>query len=249
MRFGNLLRSELRKLTTTSMPLAFIAVLVVLAAINAIAVALGTDADGSKTFISTADDQRSLVAFAANATLLAGLFGAIAVAREYGHGTVIHSFLAAPRRHRAVLAQFAAVGLGGALLGLLGAATTMVAVALALPTTEFGFLLSIGGVTRVLAASALCGAAGAVLGAGIGSLIRNTGGAVTGAVLVLLVAPPLVVQLASETASWMPATLATVLSGAATEVSVLAAVIAITLWAAVPAAIAVLVVRRRDVTA
>lgn len=97
------------------------------------------DADGSKTSISTANDQRSLVAFAANATLLS---------------------------------QFAAVGVGGGLLGLLGAATTILAVALALPTTEFGFLL---------------------------------------------------VQLASETASWMPATLATVLSGAATEVGVLAA--------------------------
>ncbi|HSP03157.1 MAG TPA: hypothetical protein VLR27_06625 [Acidimicrobiales bacterium] len=247
MKAGNLIRSELRKLTTTSMPLAFVAVLIVLAGINAVAVALGTDADGSKTFISTADDQRSLVAFAANATLLAGLFGAIAAAREHGHGTIIHSFLAAPRRHRAVLAQFAGVGLGGALLGLLGAGTTILAVALALPTTEFGFLLSIGGVARVLAASTLCGAAGAVLGAGIGALVRNTGGAVTGAVLVLLVAPPLVVQLASGTASWMPATLATVLSGASAEVGALAAAVAMCLWAAVPAAVALLVVQRRDV--
>ena len=200
MNMKSLLRSELRKLTTTAMPLAFVAVLVVLAGINAVAVMLGTDAD-AKTFISTAEDQRSLVAFATNATMLAGLFGAIAVAREHGHGTIIHAFLAAPRRHRAVLAQFTAVGLGGALLGLLGAATTILAVALALPTTDYGFLIPADGVAQVLAASALCGAVGAVLGAAIAALVRNTGGAVTGAVLVLLVAPPLIVQLASETLS------------------------------------------------
>lgn len=247
MRVGNLLRSELRKLTTTAMPLAFLAVLAVLAGINAVAVAFGADADGSKTFISTAADQRSLVAFAANATMLAGLFGAIAVAREYGHGTVIHAFLAAPRRHRAVVAQFAAVGLGGALLGLLGAASTVLALTLALPTTEYGFLLPADGVAQVLGASTLCGAVGAVLGAAIGALIRNTGGAVTGAVLALLVAPPLIVQLASGTSSWMPATLAAVLSGVTAEISILAAAAGICLWAAVPAAVAVLAVQRRDV--
>ena len=250
MNMKSLLRSELRKLTTTAMPLAFVAVLVVLAGINAVAVMLGTDADGSKTFISTAEDQRSLVAFATNATMLAGLFGAIAVAREHGHGTIIHAFLAAPRRHRAVLAQFTAVGLGGALLGLLGAATTILAVALALPTTDYGFFIPADGVAQVLAGSALCGAVGAVLGAAIAALVRNTGGAVTGAVLVLLVAPPLIVQLASETLSWMPATLATVLSGVAVpdvDVSAVAAFVAICLWAAVPAAFALLAVRRRDV--
>lgn len=247
MKITNLLRSEVRKLTTTAMPLAFVAVLVVLAGINAVAVAFGTDADGSQAFIATAEDQRSLVAFAANAMMLAGLFGAIAVAREHGHGTVIHAFLAAPRRHRAVLAQFGAVGIGGALLGLLGAGLTIVAVALALPATDFGFLIPADGVAQVLAASALCGGVGAVLGAGIGAVIRNTGGAVTGAVLVLLVAPPLVVQLASETASWMPATLATVLSGVTAEVGVVAAGAALVLWAAIPAAAALVAVQRRDV--
>ena len=177
----------------------------------------------------------------------AGLFGAIAVAREYGHGTVIHTFLAAPRRALAALAQFTAVGVGGAVLGLLGAGLTILGVVVALPTTDYGLLISAGGVARVLAASTLCGAAGAVLGAGIGALVRNTGGAVTSAVLVLLVAPPLVVQLASSTASWMPATLATVLSGVTTEVTVGAAVVAICVWAAVPAVVAILVVQRRDV--
>jgi hypothetical protein len=59
--------------------------------------------------------------------------------------------------------------------------------------------------------------------------------------------PGLVVQLVSETAPWMPTTLAGVLSGVTSEVSVAAAVAALALWAAGPAAIGLVAVKRRDV--
>ncbi len=254
MSWARLLRSELRKLTTTKMPWAFLAVLAVIAAINASAVIWGTDFDGSKTFVSTAADQRSLVAFAANATVIAGLFGAIASAREYAHGTVIPTFLSSPRRHRAVSAQLVAIALGGAVVGLVGAALTVGAVAVALPTTQFEFSIPAGGVARVMAAAAYGGAVGAVLGAGIGTVVRNTGGAVTGAVLALIVAPPLIVQLVADAASWVPSPLATALSGVdaeaagvETQASVVAALAALALWALVPALVGLLAVERRDV--
>lgn len=241
-----LVRSELGKLTTTKMPWAYLVVLVVIAGINAFAVIAGTDFDGSKGFISTAADQQSLVAFAANALSVAGLFGAIAVAREYGHHTVVPTFLAEPRRHRAVLAQFGAIGISGCVLGLVGAGLTIAAVAVALPTTEYGFLVSTGNVIRVLTASAFAGAVGAVLGAGIGSLVRNVGGAVTGTVLALFIAPPLITQLAPDSASWMPNVLATVVAGVGEEVTQGAAIIALVVWAIVPATLGLLAVRRRD---
>ncbi len=105
MTYAHLIRAELRKLVTTKMPWAFLGVLAAIAAINAALVLWGTDFDGSKAFIATETDQRSLISFASNATTIAGFFGAIAVAREYDHHTVIPTFLAEPRRHRAVLAQ------------------------------------------------------------------------------------------------------------------------------------------------
>lgn len=249
MSYRRLIRAELRKLSSTKMPWVFLFVLAAIAAVNASAVVWGTDFDGSKTFVSTAADQQSLVAFAANATMIAGLFGAIAVAREYGHHTVVPTFLAEPRRHRAVLAQFAAVGVGGALIGLAGAALTIAAVASSLPTTDFGFLIASGDVAQVLAAAAFAGAAGAVLGAGLGALVRNTGGAVTAAVLTLIVAPPLIVQLASDAASWVPNTLANTLSGVAidSDVSTPAAAAALAGWALIPAALGLVAVIRRDV--
>lgn len=253
MRFARLVRAELRKLTTTRMPWAFLAVLIVIAALKASVVMWGTDFDGSKGFISTADDQRSLIAFAANAVMGAGLFGAIAVAREYDHGTVVPTFLSSPRRHRAVLAQLVAVAIGGAVLALVGGALIVIAVALALPTTEFGFMVSVAGVARVLAAAAFAGAVGAVLSAGVGAVVRNAGGAVTGVVL-LIIAPPLIVQLISDASSWVPSPLANALSGVTPEaagvesqVSAGAAMFGLAVWALVPAVIGLMSVQRRDV--
>ena len=246
MTMTRLIRSELRKLTSTKMPFAFLGVLVVLAGLNAFAVIAGTDADGSKAFVATAADQQSLIAFAANAFMGAGLFGAIAVAREYGHHTVVPTFLASPRRHRAVLAQLAAVAGVGAVLSVIGAGLTVTAVALALRSTDYGFLVSTGDVVRVIAASGFAGAAGAILGAGIGAVVRNVGGAVTSTVLVLIIAPPLVVQLVSGSGSWMPGILA-VVSGTATDVAAPAALAALAAWAIIPAMVGLIAVQRRDV--
>ncbi|MFC2153149.1 hypothetical protein ACFLQ7_00760 [Actinomycetota bacterium] len=247
MKSAKLVRSEIRGLTTTRMPLAFLAVLGVFAILNAAVAVWGSDADGTKTFLSTAIDQASFVSFSANSVIIAGLFGATAVARGYGHGTVVHRFLATPRRFGAALAQFTAVALGGAVLGLAGVAMTAGAVALVLPTTEFGFLISTGDMIRLLAASSFAGAAGALLGGGIGALVRNTGGAVTGAVLMLVIAPPLVVQLVGGAASWIPPTLANVLSGVSSEVTVVAAIAALVLWAGIPTAVGLVSTVKRDV--
>ena len=243
----NLVRCEFRKLTTTRMPLAFLAVLTVLAVLNGIAVAVGTDMDGSKTFISTAADQQSLMAFAANALMITGLFGAIAAAREYGHNTVIATYLSEPRRSRAMTGQFIAIGLGGAILGLIGTSLTIAAVAASLPFTTYGFMVSASDIARIIGASSLAGASGAILGAGIGTVVRNTGGAVTGTVVVLVIAPPVIVQLANGAAPWIPNAIANVASGVADGTSITGAIMALALWALVPALIALWAVQRKDV--
>jgi hypothetical protein len=247
MNWLRTVRAELRKLTSTKMPLAFLTVLAVIGAATATAVAFGTDMDGSKTFISTAADQQSLMAFAANALVIAGLFGAIAIAREYGYGTVVLTFLTTPRRPQAVLAQIAAVFVAGSVLGLVGAGVSAGSVAAGLAATDYGFMVSATDLFRVLAASTLAGGAGAVLGAGVGAFVRNTGGAVTGTILLLVILPPLAVQMVSEAASWVPGTLANVLSGVDTTTGVGAAIAAIGLWALIPAVIGLVAVTRRDV--
>jgi ABC-2 type transport system permease protein len=249
MKWLRLVRAELRKLSTTKLPWGFLAVLIVIAGLNGAVVIWGTDMDGSKTFISTAADQQSLMAFAANAMIGAGLFGAIAVAREFGHNTVVPMFLTSPRRYRAVLAQLTAIMLAGCLLGLVGEGLVVGAVAGALQFTDYGFLVSAGAVTRLLLASAFAGAAGAVLGAGLGALVRNVGGAVTAAVVLLFIVPPLVVQMLSDAASWLPDALNRMVAGVGVgdQVSVPAALAALAAWALIPAALGLLATQRRDV--
>jgi ABC-2 type transport system permease protein len=242
-----LIRGEIRKLTTTKLPWAFLAVLVVIAGLDTAVVAFATDADGSKAFVATAADQQSLMAFAFNAMIGTSLFGAIAVAREYGHRTVVPMFLTSPHRTRAVLAQLTAVLMGGAVLAFLGQVLVVGGIALALPSTDHGFLVSAADLVRIFAATTFAGAIGAMLGAGLGALIRNVGGAVTTAVLVLFVFPPLLAQLFSGAGSWIPTSLFAVISGVSPDVSLWAALLAICAWALVPAAAGLVAVQRRDV--
>jgi hypothetical protein len=247
MMWLRIVRSEIRKLTTTKMPLAFFGVIVALAGITGAAVVWGTDMDGSKGFIATALDQQSLMAFAGNALMGAALFGAVAVAREFGHTTVVPTYIASPKRTLTVTAQLTAVMLGGAVLSVVGAALIVATIAVGLQFTDYGFLVSGGGVLRVVAASALTGAAGAALGAGLGALIRNTGGAVTAVIGLLFVVPPVLVQLTPEMADWVPSTLAWSISGVVPEPSVAMATLGVLLWALVPAVAGLISVQRRDV--
>lgn len=78
-------------------------------------------------------------------------------------------------------------------------------------------------------------------------MVRNVGGAVTSTVLVLIIAPPLVVQLVSGSGSWMPGILANVVSGTATDVAAPAALAALAAWAIIPAMVGLIAVQRRDV--
>ena len=70
----------------------------------------------------------------------------------------------------------------------------------------------------------------------------------TATVFIFMVAPPLVVQVANGTASWMPAKLANVLSGTIDDISQPAAAAALITWALIPTIIGLITVQRRDVT-
>ena len=247
MTWLRLLRAELRKITTTKMPWGFLAFVALMAVLNAALILFVTEPDGSKSFIATAEDQRTLLAFGFNALIGAGLFGAIAAAREYSHHTIVPTMLAAPRRHRAMLAQLTAVMVVGALLALAGGALVLLAAAIAMPMVDSSFQLSAGTVTQLLAATTFAGAVGSVLGAGLGAAVRNSGGTVAMVVFVLFIAPPLIVQLTSAAGQWVPQTLIEVLSGGVGGPSPAAAVAALAAWALVPAAIGIASVQWRDV--
>lgn len=247
MRWLRLVRAEIRKLTTTKLLGGFAGAAAVLGGFVLLAIVIGTEAEGVAGFVDTAEAQASLLSFGANALTLTGLFGAVAAAREYSHGTVVPMFLVGPRRSRTMLAKLVAVGLAGAVLGALGAVVTVGAGAIGLPLVDFELLLTGGTIARLVAGATLAGLVGAVLGVGVGALLRNTGGAVTVIVVVLLIAPSLLGQLVSEIARWIPNTLINVVSGVADDPGLFAATVALAAWGLIPAAAGMVSVNERDV--
>jgi len=247
MSWLRLLKAESRKLATTRLPLGFLAVVGLVAAVVAVAVLMGAGTDDAEGLFDTIEAQTSLLSFGMNAMIIGGLFGAIVAAREYAHGTAVPMFLAGPNRYRAMLAQLAVVVFFGGLLGLVGGGLTITAGALALPVVDYQLLLPVDVAVRLVATSALAGAIGAGLGAGIGALIRNPGGAVTAAVAILLLGPPIVAQLVNDAAAWVPGSLISVISGLAQEPSLVTAIGALAIWGLVPVVIGMLAVQRRDV--
>lgn len=246
MNWPRLLRSELRKLTTTRLPLWFLGALVLIAVAVAAAVLIGAGTDDAEGLFDTLAAQTSLLAFGTNAMMIAGLFGAITMASEFTHGTIVPTLLLAPHRWRATSAQLAAALVGGAVLGFVGASLVLAGGAIALPLAGFDLLLPFGTSVRLVLSAALAGAMGAVFGAGIGAVVRNTGGAVTAVVVLLMLAPPIVAQLSAAAASWVPGTLVGVVSGLGDGPALPAAVAALVVWGSIPALVGIGSIGRRD---
>ena len=240
-------RSEIRKLTTTPLPLWFLGGIVLVALGVAAAVGLGAGTDDAAGLFGTLAAQSSLLAFGANAMMIAGLFGAIAMANEHAHGTIVPTILARPRRGAATTAQFAGVFVVGALLGVLGGAATLVAGAIALPSVGIDYLLPHATALRLVASAALAGGVGAVAGAGVAAIVRHLGGAVTTVFVVLLIGPPIVAQLSPAAGAWVPGTLIDALSGIGTRPLDGASLAALLGWGVVPAIVGLMAVRKRDV--
>ncbi len=106
------------------------------------------------------------------ANLFAGLAGALSFTAEVRHGTIRPTLMATPRRTRVVLAKALAAGLVGLGLGLLG--TTMAAGVgrLALAARGVDATLDAGQYGLFIAGGALAGALWAVVGLGVGAVVR-----------------------------------------------------------------------------
>lgn len=172
-----LVRAELRKLATTRAWLVLLACAVGLMlanlAISAVFAAWhGPGAPGAPG-LGTPQGVRSLLASVTGGTVAATLLGVLSVTTEYRHGTITWAFLACPRRADLVTAKLGAGLLAGAALGVavgllcVGGAE----VALLVGARPVWPLAHGGG--AILAGGVLSYALHAVVGAGVGWLIRN----------------------------------------------------------------------------
>lgn len=183
-----LVRGETRKLFTTKLWLWMtLGGLAMTALFIGFTIGLDNAAGNPQPGLSTPEGQRNLFGAASGTGVLALILGIIAVTGEFRHLTVTPTFLATPHRGRVVIAKLLTYAVAGIGYGLVVLAF---AVALALPwlaAKDIDFSLTENGVPGAIAGTIAGIAVYAVLGVGIGALVRNQIAAVVGALVYLFV--------------------------------------------------------------
>jgi ABC-type transport system involved in multi-copper enzyme maturation permease subunit len=155
---------------------------------------------GSQSF------ERVVLAVGANASVLFLILGIIGVTQEFRHRTATPTFLTTPQRSRVLVAKLVGYALAAVPFALLTLATGVLVAEVyagargsAPSLTDGGNLRVLGGVVAVLVLYA-------VIGVGVGALLRNQVGAIVGALVFLYVVEPVIssVPATASAFKWLP---------------------------------------------
>lgn len=142
---------------------------------------------------------------AANANILFLILGIIGMTQEYRHRTATPTFLTTPRRGRVVVAKLLAYALVSAVFALVVSAVTYAVVAIHAGARGAAPALDAEN-AAVLGRSALALVIYAVIGVGIGALLKNQVGAIVGGLVYLFVVEPVIRSIPATAGAykWMP---------------------------------------------
>ncbi len=208
----------------------------------------------STDHISTADGELKVVGWGTSvAALFASLLGAMSITAEIRHGTIRPTFLATPRRERAIAAKLIAGALTGLAIGLLAEGLTAAIEAAGLAARGIHIQLTAGDYTQLLAGGAAAGALSAVVGLGVGAVVRHQVGAVVALCVWLLLIETTLIGNIPSAGKFAPGAAAGAIAGAiqTQSASKLVApalgVLLLAVSAAVAAGAGALLTNRRDV--
>jgi ABC-2 type transport system permease protein len=204
-----LVRAEWTKLFTTKVWLGLLlGACLMVAGFSALLTGFaGSSQNGQPGLPPVGDPQFEQVAFSVstNASVLFLILGIIGMTQEYRHRTATPTFLAEPRRWRVVVAKLIAYALVAVPFALVVVAVNVLVVTVyagargAAPTLNADNL-------RVLLTSGLALVIYALIGVGIGALLRNQVGAIVGGLVYLFVVEPVIrsIPATSGAYKWMP---------------------------------------------
>jgi ABC-2 type transport system permease protein len=194
-----MIRSEFRKITSVRGPWLLLAAgpLIVVAGVTGLVLSGGDVHDPATA--------RQALAHAGLAAVVTLIFGIVAVAGEYRHGTITDTYLSCPGRRPVIAAKLAVYGLVGAAAGLVSSAAAL-AVTAAWWAAKGGSLRLSGTDTWLTLGGGLAACfAFAVIGVGLGALIRNLAGAIAIALAWIALIEVIAGQLVgSGVARWLP---------------------------------------------
>jgi ABC-2 type transport system permease protein len=241
-----MLKAEWLKLLTTRAFLGLIAGAVGVAGLGAFSTVASTGVD---SLSGPLHEQTFWVLSSINIGLFALIVGIRAYTEEYRHRTIVHTLFADPHRRRSAVAKALVSALAAVILTAV-AMTVTIGIVLAMASVKGGNLApdasDAGAIVGLLGASALW----AVLGVGIGALVRHQVAAIVGGLVWVLVIENMGAGFLGQAGSYLPGQTAHSLARA-TEIGDLVAVpmaadvlggYALLSWAAGVAA-----TRRRDV--
>lgn len=189
-----LVAGEMRKLTTTRLWLWMLLASMILTGVYAsLLIGFAEDPDTLTAPLDTAAGQQTLFAVAAGgANTLVAVLAAIGLTGEFRHRTATATFLATPHRGRVVVAKmftYAALGVAYAV------ACLAIVIAIAIPwlaAKDIDISLTGNGLPGTMAAVIADIAIFALVGVGLGALLRNQVATVVGLLIYRFVAEPIV---------------------------------------------------------
>jgi len=245
---GKLIHLELYKLRTVRAPLVLLGLSQLLIVGGVTGLVLSSDS------LRTDDAAPGALAHAGLASLFTLVLGIMAVAGEYRYGTITDTFLSTPRRSRVIGAKVVAYALVGAGFAVVNAVTAVVATRVWWAMKDVPLDLGDAELWRTIAGCAAWNVAFAVVGVGVGALVRNLTAAIAAALAWIALVEGIVGQLVGDLARWLPFATGSALgdlpgrAGELGPVSQVAAASALAGYAALFAVLAIATTMRRDVT-
>ena len=203
-----LVRSEWTKLFTTRVWLGLmLGACLLVGGSSALIVGFAGTQQNGRSVPPVGDPQFEQAAFsqATAASVLFLILGIIGMTQEYRHRTATPTFLTEPRRWRVVAAKLAAYALVAAPFAVLVLAVDVLVVTVYAGARGAAPSLS-GENLRIVLTSGLVLVIYAVIGVGVGALLKNQVGAIVGALVYLFVVEGLVrsIPATSGAYKWMP---------------------------------------------
>jgi len=245
---GKLIRLELYKLRTVRAPLVLLALSQLLIVGGVTGLVLSSDT------LRTADAATDALAHAGLASMFTLVLGIMAVAGEYRNQTITDTFLSTPRRSVAIGAKLGAYAVAGVAFAVVNTVTAVVATRVWSAIKDVPLDLGEAELWRTILGCAAWNVAFALVGVGIGALVRNLTAAIAAALAWIALVEGIVGQLVGDLARWLPFATGSALGdlpgsfGDLGPVSQLAAAGALAGYAALFALVAIATTVRRDVT-
>ncbi|MGY1915625.1 ABC transporter permease [Blastococcus sp. SYSU DS0973] len=201
-----LIRAEWTKLFTTKVWLGLLlGACLLVAGFAVLLTAFAGNPESGIPAVGTPVYEELAMANAVNVNVLFLILGIIGMTQEYRHRTATPTFLATPRRGRVVIAKLVAYALAATLFALVVLAVNYAVVAVHAGARGDAPPLGADNL-GTLGSSGLALVIYAVIGVGLGALLRNQVGAIVGGLVYLFVIEPIIrsIPATSGAYKWMP---------------------------------------------